>query len=176
VQHTDFLNRMLYLDTKAFMVSLNLTYNDKMSMASSVEARVPFLDWQFAQWVATNVAPQLKLQKGRLKHIFREAMRPWIPEEVLRQRKAGFGAPHDYWLANDLREMADDLLGESQIAARQLFRPEAVRRLIDEQRSGRHDWSFQLWQLLTLELWMREFLDQAPRREPMPTIAGLATV
>jgi asparagine synthase (glutamine-hydrolysing) len=176
VQHTDFLNRMLYLDTKAFMVSLNLTYNDKMSMASSVEVRVPFLDWEFAQWVANNVSPQLKLRKGRLKHIFREAMRPWLPEEVLNQRKAGFGAPHDYWLAHDLREMTDDLLGESQIAARQLFRPEVVRRLIDEQRSGRHDWSFQIWQLLTLELWMREFLDQTPRTQPMPILDGLPTV
>ena len=80
---------MLYLDTKAFMVSLNLTYNDKMSMANSVEVRVPFLDWPFAQWMASNVSPRMKLQGKRLKHIFREAMRGVLPDEVLRQRKGG---------------------------------------------------------------------------------------
>jgi asparagine synthase (glutamine-hydrolysing) len=162
VRHADFLNRMLYLDTKAFMVSLNLTYNDKMSMANSVEVRVPFLDWPFMQWVASNVPPQLKLNGNRLKHIFREAMRGVLPEEVLQQRKAGFGAPADYWLANDLREMVDDLLNPRQIADRGLFRPAAVQKLIEQQRSGRQDWSMQLWQLLTLELWQRTFLDVVP--------------
>ena len=74
----DFLNQMLYLDTKIFMTSLNLTYNDKMSMASSVEVRVPFLDRELAEFVAWNVPPNLKL-KGFLrpttKYIFRQAMR-----------------------------------------------------------------------------------------------------
>jgi asparagine synthase (glutamine-hydrolysing) len=162
VRHADFLNRMLYLDTKAFMVSLNLTYNDKMSMANSVEVRVPFLDWPFVQWVAANVPPRLKLRGNRAKHIFREAMRGVLPDEVLRQRKAGFGAPADYWLANDLREMVDDLLSPQQIASRGLFRPAAVQQLIDQQRTGRNDWSMQLWQLLTLELWQRTFLDAIP--------------
>ncbi|HEY2827041.1 MAG TPA: asparagine synthase (glutamine-hydrolyzing) [Pirellulales bacterium] len=162
VKDADFLNRMLYLDTKAFMASLNLTYNDKMSMANSVEIRVPFLDWPFVQWVAANVPPRLKLRGNRLKHIFRAAMRDVLPDEVLRQRKAGFGAPADYWLANDLREMVDDLLNPSQVAQRGLFRPAAVQQLIEQQRTGRHDWSMQLWQLLTLELWQRTFLDAVP--------------
>ena len=159
VQDADFLNQMLYLDVKAFMVSLNLTYNDKMSMASSVEVRVPFLDWELAEWVAWNVPPNLKLRQGTTKHILREAMRPLLPAEVLEQKKAGFGAPADYWLANDLGEMVGDLLSESQVQKRELFDPTAVRRLIDEQRRGRQDWSAQVWQLLTLELWMRAFID-----------------
>ncbi|MDX6611695.1 MAG: hypothetical protein QOD75_881 [Blastocatellia bacterium] len=159
VASADFLNQMLYLDTKAFMVSLNLNYNDKMSMASSVEVRVPFLDWEFAEWVAANVPPQLKMKGGTTKHILREAMRPMLPAEVLHQKKAGFAAPIDYWLAGDLREMVDDLLSESRITARGLFRPEKVRQLIAEQRSGRHDWSHQVWQFLTLELWMQAFVD-----------------
>ena len=159
VGSADFLNQMLYLDTKAFMVSLNLTYNDKMSMASSVEVRVPFLDWELAEWVADNVPPSLKLRKGTTKHILREAMRPVLPPEVLEQKKAGFGAPADYWLAEDLREMVDDLLGERRLRERGLFNPASVRRLIDEQRSGREDWSLQIWQFLTLELWMQTFID-----------------
>ena len=159
VEDAEFLNQMLYLDTKAFMVSLNLTYNDKMSMASSVEVRVPFLDWELAEWVAANVPPDLKLHKGTTKHILREAVRPLVPREVLEQKKAGFGAPADYWLAHDLREMVDDLIGERRLRERGLFDPAAVRLFVDEQRSGREDWSLQLWQFLTLELWMQTFID-----------------
>jgi asparagine synthase (glutamine-hydrolysing) len=173
VSHADFLNQMLYLDTKIFMTSLNLTYNDKMSMACSVEVRVPFLDRELVEFVAWNVPPNLKL-KGFIspttKHIFRKAMHGILPEEVLHQPKAGFAAPADYWLANDLREMTDDLLSESRIRARGLFRPEAIAKLIKEHRDGQQDWSMQLWQFLTLELWAQNFLDRSASslsNEPM---------
>jgi asparagine synthase (glutamine-hydrolysing) len=162
VENADFLNQMLYLDTKIFMTSLNLTYNDKMSMASSVEVRVPFLDRELAEFVAWNVPPQLKLKgflRPKTKYIFREAMKGILPNEVLRQPKAGFAAPVDYWLANDLRPMVDDLLSVSQIRRRGLFRPETVARFIAEHRVGAQDWSMQIWQFLTLELWMQTFLD-----------------
>ncbi|ASJ74492.1 asparagine synthase (glutamine-hydrolyzing) [Granulosicoccus antarcticus] len=159
VQDADFLNQMLYVDTKAFMNSLNLTYNDKMSMASSVEVRVPFLDWEFADWVAQEVPPNLKIKGGTTKHILREAMRPWLPAEVLTQKKAGFFAPIDHWLANDLSDMVNDLLSVAQVEHRGLFRAEQVSRMVQEQQTGKHDWSMQIWQLLTLELWMQAFLD-----------------
>jgi asparagine synthase (glutamine-hydrolysing) len=166
VRHADFLNQMLYLDTKIFMPTLNLTYNDKMSMASSVEVRVPFLDRELAEFVAWNVKPGWKL-KGKwrpvTKHIFREAMRSMLPEEVMRQPKAGFAAPVDYWLARDLRPMVDDLLSETQVRRRGLFRPEVVRRYMNEHRRGAEDWSMQIWQLLTLEIWMQLFLDGRAR-------------
>jgi asparagine synthase (glutamine-hydrolysing) len=166
VRDADFLHQMLYLDTKVFMATLNLTYNDKMSMASSVEVRVPFLDRDLAEFVAWNVPPRLKL-KGRArpttKYILREAMRDILPREVLQQPKAGFAAPVDYWLANDLREMVDDLLSPQQLRKRGVFRPDAVRRFVEEHRSGREDWSMQIWQFLTLELWMQTFLDGGAR-------------
>jgi len=163
---------MLYLDTKIFMASLNLTYNDKMSMASSVEVRVPFLDRELAEFVAWNVPPRLKL-KGFLrpttKYIFREAMRDLLPPEVLRQPKAGFAAPVDYWLAHDLKEMVDDLLSESRIRERGLFRPEAVRSFVGQHRRGEQDWSMQIWQFLTLELWMQTFLDGGSKQFAIDT-------
>jgi asparagine synthase (glutamine-hydrolysing) len=164
VSHADFLNQMLYLDTKIFMTSLNLNYNDKMSMASSLEVRVPFLDHEFAQFVAWNVPPNLKLKgffSPSTKDIFRKAMRGIVPAEVLRQPKAGFAAPIDYWLANELKDMTDDLLAESRIKSRGLFRPKAIQKLIREHRSGTRDWSMQIWQFLTLELWMQNFVDGA---------------
>ena len=177
VEGSDFLNQMLYLDTKIFMASLNLTYNDKMSMASSVEVRVPFLDRELAEFVAWNVPPRLKLKgffRPTTKYIFRQAMKDVLPREVLAQPKAGFAAPIDYWLANDLKEMTDDLLSESRIRGRGLFRPEAVRGFVDQHRRGAQDWSMQIWQFLTLELWMQTFLDgSAPHM--MTDLAGRAT-
>jgi asparagine synthase (glutamine-hydrolysing) len=174
VGHADFLHQMLYLDTKIFMTTLNLTYNDKMSMASSVEVRVPFLDRELAEFVAWNVPPRLKL-KGFLrpttKYILRQAMKDILPREVLKQPKAGFAAPVDYWLAHDLKEMVDDLLSSSQLAKRGLFRPEAVRQLVEEHRSGRQDWSMQLWQFLTLELWMQTFLDGGAQKFEAETLS-----
>jgi len=167
VRDADFLNQMLYLDTKIFMVSLNLTYNDKMSMASSVEVRVPFLDRELAEFVAWNVPPHLKLKgflRPKTKYIFRKAMKNVLPSEVLTQPKAGFAAPIDYWLAHDLREMVDDLLSPSRLRERGLFQPEVVRAYVDEHRSGAQDWSMQIWQFLTLELWMQAFLDGGAKR------------
>ena len=177
VQNADFLNQMLYLDTKIFMASLNLTYNDKMSMANSVEVRVPFLDRELAEFVAWNVPPKLKLKrflKPATKHIFRKAMQGLLPEEVLRQPKAGFAAPTDYWLANDLTEMTDDLLSDSRIRGRGLFRPEPVQRMVQQHRAGSHDWSMQIWQFLTLELWMQNFLDTHRSRDERSAEVAIA--
>ncbi len=177
VEGSDFLNQMLYLDSKIFMASLNLNYNDKMSMASSVEVRVPFLDRELAEYVAWNVPPKLKLKgffRPTTKYIFRKAMKDVLPREVLSQPKAGFAAPIDYWLAHDLKEMTDDLLTGSRIRERGLFRPEAVRGFVDQHRRGTQDWSMQIWQFLTLELWMQTFLDSsAPHM--MTDLAGRAT-
>jgi len=167
VQHADFLHQMLYVDTKIFMTSLNLTYNDKMSMASSVEVRVPFLDRELAEFVAWNVPPHLKLNRclrPTTKYVLRRAMRDILPAEVLRQPKAGFAAPVDYWLAHDLKTMVDDLISPAQLRKRGMFRPEAVQRFVQEHRTGRQDWSMQLWQFLTLELWMQGFLDGSAQK------------
>ncbi len=170
VAYTDFINQMLYLDMKMFMPSLNLNYNDKMSMASSVEMRVPFLDLDLVDFAACDVPVELKLEgvlQNQTKFILRESMRGILPDRTLTQRKAGFGAPVDYWLAYDLREMVDDLLSEDRLLRRGLFKPATVRRLISEQRDGRRDWSLQIWQLLTLELWMQTFMDRSTGRAPL---------
>jgi asparagine synthase (glutamine-hydrolysing) len=159
VSGADFMNQMLYLDSKAFMVSLNLNVADKTSMACSVETRVPFLDWKFAQWVADNVPPRLKMNGSTTKYIFRQAIKNDIPAEVLHQRKAGFTAPIDFWVANDLKEILGDVLNPAAIKQRGIFTPEAIERMIREQRSGRKDWSYQIWQALTFELWANQFLD-----------------
>ena len=170
VGHADFLNQMLYLDTKIFMTSLNLTYADKMSMASSVEVRVPFLNRGLVEFAARSVPPQLKVRgtlRPTTKFILRRAVAEMLPAEVLRQPKAGFGAPIDYWLAHELKPMVDDLLCEQRMKNRGIFQPEAVCSLVKQHRNGAQDWSMQIWQLLTLETWMEQFIDRNPKNMPL---------
>ena len=154
----DFLNRMLYVDMATFMPSLNLLYTDKTSMAASVEARVPFLDRELVEWVATRVPPRMKVRGPVGKHVLRLAMGDAVGPEVLAQPKTGFGAPAGAWLRGGLSEPMRDLLAPDRVRRRGLFRPPAVQSLIARHASGREDLSFQLWQLLALELWAERFL------------------
>ena len=173
VTGADPLHQMLYADTKLFMASLNLTYNDKMSMASGVEVRVPFLDWELAEWLAASVPPGLKLHGRTTKYLLRRAFADRIPAEVLAAPKAGFGAPIGKWLLHDLREMVDDLLHPDRIRRRGLFQPAVVAQWIREQREGRTERAWHVWQLLTLELWFEAFFDRrgTPVSEPPAVLA-----
>lgn len=157
------LNRLLYVDWHTFLPELNLAYGDKMSMAASVQLRVPFLDHEIVDFMLT-VPPSLKLRGPRSKYVLRRAVADIVPSAILRRRKAGFGAPIRAWLRRDLHEMVDDLLGEQSVAGRGLLEPSAVRRLIDDHRSGRADNTYRIWALLTLELWMQTFVDDGGRR------------
>lgn len=160
--HADFLDQMMYVDMKTFMPSLNLLYNDKMSMATSVEVRVPFLDVELVEWVVAHVPASLKV-KGRVtKYALRRAMENRVGSEVLRQAKTGFGAPADVWLRSSLYEMMRDLLSPDRVASRKLFRPDVVQKMIADHSAHRAESSFQLWQLLSLELWMQQFVDRTP--------------
>jgi asparagine synthase (glutamine-hydrolysing) len=161
VGHADWLGQMMYSDTQLFMSALNLNYNDKMSMANSLEVRVPFLDHELTRWVSWNVPSALKIRGVTTKYVLRRAMKGLVPDEILRQRKTSFGAPVGYWLEKDLREMTDDLLSVTRIRDRGWFRPDSVRQMLQEHRDRRRDWALQIWQLLTLELWARCFLDAA---------------
>jgi asparagine synthase (glutamine-hydrolysing) len=161
VADQDFLNRMLYVDAKTFLPELNLTYSDKLSMAQSVEIRVPFLDTELIEFAA-RVPSGLKLRRLTTKYILKKALTGVVPEPVIRRRKAGFGAPTRMWLRRDLPGMLDDLFSEVSIRKRGLFDPQQVRRLIADDRQGIEDYSYRVWMLLTLELWQRTFLDSAP--------------
>ena len=149
----DFLNQMLYLDTKIFMTSLNLTYNDKMSMASSVEVRVPFLDRELAEFVAWNVPPDLKLKgfvRPTTKYIFRKAMQDILAARSVaatesRLRRSGrllAGARSE---GNGRRSA----FCVADCASAACFGPKrcSVRRRTSPRTQ---DWSMQIWQFLTL--------------------------
>jgi len=158
VRGEHWLNQLLYLDLKMFLPCLNLTYTDKMGMAASIEVRVPILDDDVVT-LAGRIPPQYKLRRLQGKHVFKQAMTPLVPHDVLNRPKTGFGAPHRSWLAGQLRPMVEDLLSEERLRARGLFDPAAVRRLIQSNATGREDNAFRIWALLTLELWQQAFID-----------------
>jgi asparagine synthase (glutamine-hydrolysing) len=158
VQSAAPLNRLLYVDLKTFLPCLNLITTDKTSMAANLEVRVPFLNREMIEFAA-RMPPQLKLRGFKRKYILKRALEKLLPRDVVWRKKAGFGAPIRSWLRGALRPLVDDLLSEETVKKRGLFRPEEVRRIIDANVSGREDYNLQVFQLLNLELWQREFID-----------------
>ncbi|MEK6322371.1 MAG: asparagine synthase (glutamine-hydrolyzing) [Acidobacteriota bacterium] len=153
------LNRMLYLEAKHFLPDHNLNYTDKMSMAHGVEVRVPLLDLDLVDY-AVHLSPDEKQRGTHGKAIFKNAMRPYLPPEVLARPKTGFGAPLRRWIREDLREMVRDVLSESCLIRRGLFNPDAVQRLILSNENLEIDASYAIFSLMCIEMWMRNFIDQ----------------
>lgn len=150
----DQVNRMCLADARLFMQGLNLTYTDRASMAASTEVRVPFVDpVVFA--AAFSLPGEAKIRGRVQKAALKDAARAWIPDEVIDRPKASFGAPLRAWVTNDLRELVDDVLVGGELVSTGFLRREPLKRLIEDQRSGRRDESKQIWQLLSLELWYR---------------------
>ena len=153
------LNRLLYVDLKTFLPCLNLITTDKTSMAANLEVRVPFLNRRMIEFAARMPA-ELKLRGFKRKYILKRALEEVLPREVVWRKKAGFGAPIRSWLRGALKPLVDELLSAEVIKQRGLFRPEEVRRVIDLNLSGREDLNLQVFQLLNLELWQRQFIDK----------------
>jgi asparagine synthase (glutamine-hydrolysing) len=162
----DYLNQMLYVDAKTFLPDLNLAYSDKLSMACSIEVRVPFLDNEVVEFLQ-RVPPRLKIRGHAQKFLLRKAMDGVLPKEVLERRKAAFGLPIRAWLRNELKGMLADLLSEERTRRRGLFNPRAVSQMIRANESGERDYTLQLWGLLSLELWHESFLEQ---RKSLPSV------
>jgi asparagine synthase (glutamine-hydrolysing) len=158
VADEDFVNQMLYVDLKTFLPCLNLTYTDKTSMAASMEVRVPLLDHELVE-MAARIPARLKIKGLTRKYVLKKAAEKWLPRNIIYRKKAGFSAPLRSWLQKDLRGMVEDLLSESNIKQRGYFDYAEVRRLIDDNLAGREDNGLKIFQLLTLELWHRQFID-----------------
>ena len=152
------LNQLLYVDLKTFLPCLNLMTTDKTSMAANLEVRVPFLNREMID-MAARMPPRLKLRGLKRKYVLKRALETVLPRDVVWRKKAGFGAPIRSWLRGPLRPLIADLLSEEAVRKRGIFRPSEVRRVLDANFSGREDYNLQVFQLLGLELWHREFLD-----------------
>jgi asparagine synthase (glutamine-hydrolysing) len=151
-----FFDRMLYVDFKTFLLNQNLLYSDRLSMAASIEMRVPFLDDRVADF-ALRIPERLKVKFLRGKRVLRDAMAGTVPDEIIARRKAGFGAPIRSWLKGDLRPLVEETLSEAWLKETEIFEPSLVRRLVDEHCSDVADHTYRLWTLLSFALWQRTF-------------------
>jgi asparagine synthase (glutamine-hydrolysing) len=171
----DEFSRLLYVDAKTFLPNLNLTYTDKMSMATSVEVRVPLLDDEVVA-LATRIPSDLKLHGWRRKYIFKRSQEGVLPHDIIWRRKAGFGAPVRSWLSGPLMPMVNDLLSPATLRRRGFFDSDAVMRLHAENTAGAADNSLRLYALISFELWCQTFLDRrwsfSDLSAPLTAVAG----
>jgi asparagine synthase (glutamine-hydrolysing) len=157
---SDFLSRMTYLELKLRLPELLLMRVDKITMATSVEARVPFLDHKLVEY-AMGLPSSLKVEGNTGKHILKRALEGILPRELLYSPKRGFGAPIKEWFASGLGEWFDSHLLDSSMRRRDFFDYRFIERLLREHRRGSRDWSFQLWCLLNLSLWYERWIEPA---------------
>jgi asparagine synthase (glutamine-hydrolysing) len=155
---TEPLNRMLYVDTKLWLPDLLLARGDKMSMAVSLEARVPLLDHKLVEFAAS-LPPNLKVKGLTRKYLLKKVSEAWLPPEIIHRKKQGFPLPLSLWLRKDARSFARDVLSNDAVRRRGLFDPACVETLIREHESGFADHGLLLWGLINVELWQRTFLD-----------------
>lgn len=152
----ELLDRMMYFDLKMSLPEQLLMLTDKMTMAVSLEARVPLLDHRVVEFAAALPA-HLKVNGLTLRHLQKQTFRGRLPGYVYEQRKMGFGAPIGAWLRNELRELTEDLLGESHLRAQGLFDVGAVGRLVRDHYARRSDHTDQLLALIVFQLWFRSY-------------------
>jgi asparagine synthase (glutamine-hydrolysing) len=169
---SEMLDRLLYVDLKTYLVEL-LMKQDQMSMAASIESRVPFLDHHLVEFVAA-LPPRLKLRGLTTKWILREAARDLVPPDILTRRKMGFPVPFGMWMREGWGAVARDVLLDRRSRERGIINAEGVERLIQEHARGVTDGGDALWSLLNLELWYRTFIDAdgvqtLPVARTMPT-------
>jgi asparagine synthase (glutamine-hydrolysing) len=156
----DALTRMLYTDLKTWLVDDLLIKADKMTMANSVELRVPFLDYRVVEFAAT-VPSGMKLHGGDVKWVLKQAMASRLPPAILRRTKRGFPTPLAIMFRQNLADYLKDILLSHRAVERGYFTPQRVETLIDEHVAGRVDHHKILWQLVVLEEWHRCFIDAA---------------
>ncbi|HJS73862.1 MAG TPA: asparagine synthase C-terminal domain-containing protein, partial [Vicinamibacteria bacterium] len=156
-ERNDLLNRQLHADFKLFLADDILVKVDRMSMATSLEARAPFLDRNVIE-LAFRMPGSLKLRGYERKHILKRAMAGKLPARILNRRKEGFSIPMKNWLRHELQPLMESLLSRERIEARGLFEWSAVERLLSEHAAGGKNHAHQLFPLMVFERWAQEFL------------------
>ncbi|HVB55831.1 MAG TPA: asparagine synthase (glutamine-hydrolyzing) [Candidatus Acidoferrales bacterium] len=153
----DLLHRLLYTDIHTYLVEL-LMKQDQMSMAASIESRVPFLDHVLVEFTA-HIPARYSIQGLSGKHILKLAVEDLLPPSIVYRQKMGFPTPWAYWLAGPQLDHLESMLLEPRTLERGLFERDAIRKLFAEHRAGRRDNGNRIWRLLNLETWQRVFLD-----------------
>lgn len=166
---SDPLNRMLYCDTKTWLVDYLLLRGDKLTMANSLEARVPLLDHKLVEFAA-KLPAKFKLQGKERKYLLKKFAATLLPEEIIHRKKQGFPIPIEQWLRKEARSLVRDTLAPERIKMRGLFSPAFVANLIDAHESGYADYSTEIWGLVSFEMWQQKFMDGSFRPENEPVL------
>lgn len=154
----DVLSRLMYIDSTLFLPDDLMIKNDRMTMAHSLEARVPFTDPELTGYLG-RVPPALKMKAGRKKHLMRRAMEGHLPQEILDKKKVGLEMPYSRWLKTDLADMVHHYLGAERMRKVDIFRPDAVTRLVDEHMASKRDHGRALWGMLNLSMWHEMYIE-----------------
>jgi asparagine synthase (glutamine-hydrolysing) len=147
--------RMCLADSRLFLPGLNLAYTDRSSMAASCEVRVPFVDTPVFE-AAFALSDSERIHGRSQKAALRDVARHWLPDEIIDRPKASFGVPLRAWVNTDLSSIVDDVLLQGELVSTGALRREQLERLVADQRAGRRDYSKQVWQLLSLEIWYEQ--------------------
>jgi len=158
VPSDDAVENLLYLDSKTYLPSDILTKVDRMSMASSLEARSPLLDHKLIEYV-TRIPSSMKLKGRETKYIFKKAISGLVPPQILKREKQGFGVPINEWINAQLKDRIESDLSDQRTLTRGYFDPKYIKLLLDEHRCHRRDHSHALWTLWMLELWHRRYIN-----------------
>jgi asparagine synthase (glutamine-hydrolysing) len=153
----DALTGELYLDLKTYLVDDIMVKVDRMSMATSLEAREPLLDHKLVEY-AFRLPGDLKLHGSKTKWIFKNTLERLLPRETLYRKKEGFSIPIKHWLAVELRDLLEGTLSEKRVRESGWFTYAPIRRMIDAHAAGRENYSHQLWTLLVFEIWRENYL------------------
>ena len=155
-KHAHPLNRLLYVDTKTFLLDDNLAKVDRMTMANSLEARVPLLDHQLLERVAV-IPPQIKSSGLQTKRLLRRAVRGLLPPAIRKGKKKGFTPPLPFWIRDELKPMLLDYFRPERISATGILNERYCRGLLDEHLAGKKDNNRQIWTILALVCWLEKF-------------------
>ncbi len=145
-------------DSETYLPEDVLTKVDRMSMAHSIESRVPLLDNDVIQFAATLPAA-LKIRDGRRKHILKEVAARVLPRQIIDRPKQGFAMPIGAWFRGNLHELFADTLLSAASLQRGYFQPRFLERLVREHLAGTRDHALRLWQLVVFERWQRQYVD-----------------
>ena len=157
----DKLNQQLYVDIKSYMVDDILVKVDRMSMAASLEARVPFLDHRFVEFTA-RISSEYKLKGKDTKYILKSAMKDLLPMQILNRGKEGFSIPIKNWLKHELKDLMLDTLNSSKIRREGFFQADYVDQLVNDHLSGKENHSHRLWAMIVFGIWQDVYLREEP--------------
>ena len=158
--HGDLLHRLLYADINSYLIEL-LMKQDQMSMAASIESRVPFLDHELVEFTA-GIPAKYSIRGMAGKVILKQAVEDLLPKSIVYRQKMGFPTPWEYWLAGPQLDDLERMLLEPRSTERGLFRVAALKQIFSEHRNKTRDHGNRIWRLMNLEVWQRVMIDREP--------------